>query len=78
MSKIMKVLLIEDEQPAARRLTRLISEIRPGMEVVKCIDSVEDAVEFFNAGNAVDLIFMDIQLADGLSFDIFNHAEVTR
>jgi len=73
----MKVLIIEDEQPAAKRLQRLIEEVRPRAEVVRVIDSVEEAVEFFSSGTKVALIFMDIQLADGLSFDIFSKAAVS-
>ena len=66
----MKVLIIEDEQPAAKRLSRLIVDLRPGVDV-RSIDSVEDAVDYFQKGEKADLVFMDIQLADGISFDIF-------
>lgn len=72
----MKVIIIEDETPAANRLERLVVAARPGVEVVKKMDSVEEAVECFNKGVDVDLIFMDIQLGDGLSFEIFNQTKV--
>lgn len=72
----MKILIIEDETPAASRLERLIKAYKPDVEVVKIIDTVEDAVECLKKKPEIDLIFMDIQLADGLSFEIFNQVEV--
>jgi DNA-binding LytR/AlgR family response regulator len=72
----MKVLLIEDEIPAARQLTKLLLEQRPAFQVIDTLDSVEGAVRWFRTFPAPDLVFMDIQIADGLSFDIFKQAEV--
>ena len=72
----MKILLIEDEQPAARQLTRLIHEYDPSFVVVDTLDSVEGAVSWLKTFPAPDLIFMDIQIADGLSFDIFTRISV--
>ncbi len=72
----MKILLIEDELPAARQLTKLILECRPQASILESLDSVESAVRWLNSQSSPDLIFMDIQLADGLSFDIFLQAEV--
>jgi len=72
----MKVIIIEDETPAANRLERMLKEIQPGIEVLKRMDSVEESVDCFKNPVDVDLIFMDIQLADGLSFEIFNHVKV--
>jgi len=73
----MKVLIIEDEQPAARRLKRLIQDAMPSAEILSVIDSVRDAVEYLENDSSAQLIFMDIQLADGLSFDIFSKCTVT-
>lgn len=73
----MKILIIEDEAPAARRLAGLIRNARPEAEILAVIDSVELAVRWLPAHRPPDLIFMDIQLADGLSFDIFARTEVT-
>ncbi len=73
----MKTLLIEDEQPAVRRLEQLLREKRPGVEVLATIDSVEGAVRWLQQHPPPELIFMDIQLADGLSFDIFTQVELT-
>lgn len=72
----MNILLIEDEQPAAKRLTNLILECRPQATILAAIDSVERTVQWLGSNAAPDLIFMDIQLADGLSFDIFNQTSI--
>lgn len=66
----MKAIIIEDEIVAANRLTRMLNSIDSSIQVVQTIDTVKDSVEFLSANN-VDLIFMDIQLADGLCFEIF-------
>lgn len=72
----MNILLIEDEQPAAKRLANLIRECRPQANILPAIDSVENAVKWLESNAMPDLIFMDIQLADGLSFDIFNQIKI--
>lgn len=73
----MNILLIEDELPAAQRLTKMLEEYCPNGRIVAVIDSVENAVQWLRSFTAPDLIFMDIQLADGLSFDIFSQIPVT-
>lgn len=72
----MKILIIEDEIPAAKRLQRLVQEIRPQTNVLDVLDSVEGAVRWLKTFPMPDLIFMDIQIADGLSFDIFTQVEI--
>jgi len=72
----MNVLIIEDEIPAAKRLRKLIGEHCPEAKVMDVVDSVEGAAQWLNTFEKPDLIFMDIQLSDGLSFDIFNQTEV--
>ncbi len=72
----MKVLIIEDEKPAARRLQQLLVQERPQAEVLSILDSVESAVRWLRENPPPELMFLDIQLADGLSFDIFREAEV--
>lgn len=67
----MKVLLIEDEPPAANRLKSLIEKVNPASEFVGVLDSVKAATTWFNSNAHPDLIFMDVQLADGISFEIF-------
>ena len=68
----MKVVIIEDEHLTAERIITLLLQIDPGIEVISIIDSVKRSVEWFNSNEQPDLIFMDIQLADGLSFDVFD------
>ena len=72
----MRVIIIEDETPAANRLSKMLHAIHDEIEVVAKLDSVESSVKFFQSANNIDLIFMDIQLADGLSFDIFQQTEI--
>lgn len=74
----MNILIIEDEAAAASRLKRLITEIASDAEITGEADSVESAVQLFRTQGAdTDLVFMDIQLADGLSFEIFEKTVVT-
>lgn len=73
----MKILLIEDEQAAVRRLRKLLVEINPHNEVVGDLSSIESAVEWLMSHPAPDVILMDIHLADGSSFDIFDKVTVT-
>ena len=70
----MKVVIIEDEKPAARRLSRMLNEI--GIEPLTMLHSVEEAVNWFYTNEHPDLLFLDIQLSDGLSFEIFEEVEV--
>ena len=72
----MKVLIIEDEKPAARRLQQLMEQERPQAVILGFIDSVGKAVQWLQDNPWPDLLFLDIQLADGLSFDIFREVEV--
>ncbi len=73
----MKVLIIEDEEPAAKRLQKMLKEIEPGIIVLDNIVSVSTAIAWFTKNDAPDLVFSDIQLSDGLSFAIFKAVEVT-
>lgn len=73
----MKILIIEDEAPAFRRLQRILEEINPSIEILDVIDTVKDSVKWLKVHQAPDLIFMDIQLADGISFEIFESIEIS-
>ncbi|MFM2327397.1 MAG: hypothetical protein RIR31_1599 [Bacteroidota bacterium] len=73
----MRVIIIEDEIPAAKRLTKLLHSYNNDIEIVQQPDSVEASVRYLSATQNIDLIFMDIQLADGLSFDIFEKVNIT-
>ncbi len=73
----MRILLIEDELPAAKQLTKLLVAHTPTCQIIETLDSVDGAVRWLRLFPAPDLIFMDIQIADGLSFDIFRQVNVT-
>lgn len=72
----MKVLIIEDEQITAERLDKMLQEIDPEIQVIDILDSIEDSVEWFKTHAEPDLLFLDIHLADGSSFEIFREVEV--
>lgn len=69
-----KIIIVEDEKPAARRLERLLSALQ--YEVLKKLHSVEEAIDWFQKQPKADLIFLDIQLSDGLSFEIFEKVNI--
>lgn len=73
---MLKVLIIEDEKPAAEWLGQLIQKLNQAVTISAVLDSVSGAVEWFQQNPAPDLAFMDIQLADGLSFNIFDQVRV--
>lgn len=73
---MMQVLIIEDEPHAQKELKRLLKNSGHAIQVLECIDSVEDAVEWINTNPPAELMFFDIQLSDGLSFEIFQQIEV--
>ena len=70
----MRIIIIEDEKPAARLLQRKVEKL--GLEVKTMLHSVEEAVTWFNSNQHPDLIFLDIQLSDGLSFEIFEQIDI--
>ena len=74
----MKVWIIEDEAAAARRLEKLITSIEPSMEITGRMDSIIETLTAIQEGPLPDLLFLDIQLADGLSFEIFNHTKIDK
>jgi two-component system LytT family response regulator len=72
----MKALIIEDEISALKNLKSVISEIG-NIEIIRELDSIADSIEWFNNNPMPELIFMDIHLADGSAFEIFNHVNLT-
>ncbi len=76
MIKSMRVLIIEDEKAAARNLKALIEDVAPQCDIVAIIDSVNDVIEWIDTNPLPDLMFMDIHLADGSVFEIFEEREV--
>ncbi len=73
----MRLLIIEDEPRAANQLQNMLKTCQFEYNLLAILDTVEDAVLWFQQGDTADLIFMDIQLADGLSFEIFQKVDVT-
>jgi len=72
----MQILIIEDEPRAANQLKNLLNKSTLDFQLLDIIDSVEDAVSWFKKNTTPELVFMDIQLADGLSFEIFQKVEI--
>lgn len=76
MKAPLKILIIEDEIPAAKRLISLIHEIDSDAIIMDTIDEIDTAVKWLSSNPKPDLIFMDIQLADGFSFEIFDRVKI--
>lgn len=73
----MRVLIIEDETAAAQNLSAILRKLLPDVEIVATIDTVVDSVDYFRSAPQLDLVFMDIHLADGASFRIFDSVNIT-
>ena len=73
----MKALIIEDEVLAAQSLKKLITEVAPDSDIIGVLQSIEESIAWFNENPMPDLIFMDIHLADGSSFAIFEQVQIT-
>ncbi len=67
----MKAIIIEDEKLSAEHLARLLKKVDDSIEIIATFDSVKKSIEEFKKGVKADLLFVDVHLADGLSFDIF-------
>ena len=72
----MKILIIEDEPATAKRLEKMLAELLPEARNMGIIDTVEESIVFFQKNTEPDLVFMDIHLADGNSFEIFEKVEI--
>ncbi|MEM7370392.1 MAG: LytTR family DNA-binding domain-containing protein [Bacteroidota bacterium] len=72
----MDILIIEDEAAAAKRLQKLIQKLLPAANILGVLDSVEEAVDWIKANPTPDLMMLDIHLADGSSFEIFQEVEI--
>ncbi|WP_031527387.1 LytR/AlgR family response regulator transcription factor [Dyadobacter crusticola] len=72
----MKVLILEDEALSAKRASQLLTEYDPDIQVLDILDSVEDAASWFSQNPEPDLLLLDIHLADGLCFDLFEQVTV--
>ena len=75
----MRIVIVEDEKPAADRLELLLRRYDPDIEVIHRLDSVQSSIAWFKQqGTAADLVFMDIKLSDGLSFEIFRQVRINK
>ena len=72
----MKAIIIEDENRASKRLESLLLEINPSIEILTKIETVEESIVYLQHNDAIDIIFSDIQLADGISFEIFEKVKI--
>lgn len=72
----MKAVIVEDEKPSAEHLTLLLQRLDSTIEVVQYLDTVRGTVQAFQEGLQADLLFLDIHLADGNSFEIYNHVHL--
>ena len=72
----MTTIIIEDEKPALEKLKSGLNKANPGIEVLACLTSIEQATAWLQLNNHPDLIFMDIELSDGLSFQILEHSSI--
>ena len=73
----MNIIIIEDEIKTAQSLEKIIKDIKPGAVITGFCQGVEEAVTMLTSKPMPDLIFMDVQLADGLCFEIFKEVEIT-
>jgi DNA-binding LytR/AlgR family response regulator len=73
----MKIVIVEDEVKTAKALAQLIVAVEPGAEIMASLQSVQAAIAYFSAHAAPDLVFMDVQLADGICFDIFKETSLS-
>lgn len=74
--KVKKIVIIEDEKLNSDRLKRLLLELRPDTEIRAILDSVKGTINWFSQHPAPDLVMMDVRLADGISFEIFNQVKI--
>ena len=72
----MKILIVEDEPRAASQLQKMLGTCQFEYQLLDILDTIEESVSWFQKHDCPDLIFMDIQLADGLSFEIFQQVEI--
>ena len=73
----MKAIIIEDEHLAAQALTGLLREVAPEIQIIAVLQSIDESVEWFQLHDTPDLVFMDIHLADGSSFSIFESVDIS-
>jgi len=72
----MKAIIIEDEAMAVRQLIRVLQKVDSSIEIIEQLESIESAVHWFSNNAEPDVVFLDIHLSDGLSFEIFKHVQL--
>lgn len=72
----MNIVIVEDELRTARLLAGILNELQPEVNILAILTSVQESIEFFTGNPSADLVFMDIQLSDGHSFDIFEEIDI--
>ena len=72
----MKIIIVEDELAASDNLKYMLNEIDSNIEVIKVLESVKASIQYFNSSVQADVVLMDIHLADGISFEIFEQVNL--
>ena len=72
----MKAIIIEDEKLSAEHLSNLLKRIDASIQIIATFDSVKKSIAEFQKGITADVVFVDVHLADGLSFEIFNKIQI--
>jgi DNA-binding NarL/FixJ family response regulator len=74
---MINVVIIEDEDPARRKLRRFLNDVQESVKVVAELTTIAEAIPFLRVSKDIDLILSDIELLDGNAFDIYNEVAVT-
>lgn len=72
----MRTIIVEDEPLVAKDLQKLIKQVDTSIEIITVLDSLQACIDYFKSNGSPDLIFMDIQLSDGVSFDLFSRVDI--
>ena len=73
----MKVVIVEDELPAANNLKKMLQDSHYNVEIIKTLTSIHESLNWFQTNDSPDLVFMDIELSDGLSLDLITRANIS-
>lgn len=74
----MNIVIIEDEQLAAEKLERYLLKYNSDIKIITILSSISESVNWFNNNTNYDVVFMDVQLTDGLSFEVFNQTKINK
>lgn len=73
---MINAVIIEDEKSAQQKLLHTLKDVAPGLKVNAILTTVKESIEYFSSAPLIDIIFCDVQLPDGLSFEIFNETQI--